>query len=413
MNVQDVDRTQTEQGAPPSGKICSVRIEDVACPARQMPDLELKATEWAEVRSKEEILRTLDKNGRLGGLPFMPEMFEFSGRRFRVYRRAHKTCDTVNGYKGLRMERAVHLEGSRCDGKAHGGCEAACLLFWKEAWLKKVPGPYQPVDPNVQSPNDEASGPTAECTEASVLAATQAAGSDLNDPTYVCQATHLPAATKPLPWWDVRQYFEDYASGNVGLGKMLRGFLYAGYYNLSNVGIGIGRPMRWLYDRIQALRRGNPYPRRRGVIPTGQRTPTTTLNLQPGELVRVKSYKEILETLDQNNKNRGLYFDAEVVPFCGGTYRVLKRVTKIIHEKTGKMINLKSCVILGNVFCQARYSANRMFCPRSLYQFMQEVWLERVQPDQQITAPKPDVTWGEAPAPACPANSTRDGNLQA
>jgi hypothetical protein len=77
------------------------------------------------------------------------------------------------------------------------------------------------------------------------------------------------------------------------------------------------------------------------------------------------------------------------------------------------MINLKSCVILGNVFCQARYSANRMFCPRSLYQFMQEVWLERVQPDQQITAPKPDVTWGEAPAPACPANSTRDGNLQA
>ena len=24
---------------------------------------------------------------------------------------------------------------------AHGGCEALCLLFWKEAWLKKVEGP--------------------------------------------------------------------------------------------------------------------------------------------------------------------------------------------------------------------------------------------------------------------------------
>ena len=71
-------------------------------------------------------------------------------------------------------------------------------------------------------------------------------------------------------------------------------------------------------------------------IPTGQRTPTTTLNLQPGELVRVKSYKEILATLDQNNKNRGLYFDAEVVPFCGGIYRVLKRVTKDHPREDGQ-----------------------------------------------------------------------------
>ena len=148
MNVKDVERTESEQPAPPFGRSCGIPFEGAKGQSRQVPDLELKASEWVEVRSKEEILRTLDKNGRLDGLPFMPEMFEFSGRRFRVYRRAHKTCDTVNDYKGLRMERAVHLEGSRCDGRAHGGCEAACLLFWKEAWLKKVPGPYQPVDPD-------------------------------------------------------------------------------------------------------------------------------------------------------------------------------------------------------------------------------------------------------------------------
>ena len=44
----------------------------------------LCAGDWVEVRSKEEILRTLDKNGRLEDMPFMPQMFEYCGKRFRV-----------------------------------------------------------------------------------------------------------------------------------------------------------------------------------------------------------------------------------------------------------------------------------------------------------------------------------------
>src|SRR6185503_9144504 len=89
---------------------------------------------FVEIRSKAEILATLDKSGRFEGLPFMPEMLAFCGKRFRVYKRAHKTCDTVNKTGGRRMNAAVHLEGLRCSGEAHGGCQAACLLFWKEAW---------------------------------------------------------------------------------------------------------------------------------------------------------------------------------------------------------------------------------------------------------------------------------------
>ena len=56
----------------------------------------LQAGDWVEVRSKEEILRSLDRNGRLEALPFMPQMFEYCGRRFKMYKRAHKTCDTIN-----------------------------------------------------------------------------------------------------------------------------------------------------------------------------------------------------------------------------------------------------------------------------------------------------------------------------
>src|SRR5690349_9789766 len=100
-------------------------------------NLNLKAGDWVEVRSREEILATLDENGCLENLPFMPEMFAFCGRRLRVYKRAHKTCDTVNDYKGRRMKDAVHLDGVRCDGQGHGGCEASCLIYWKTAWLRK------------------------------------------------------------------------------------------------------------------------------------------------------------------------------------------------------------------------------------------------------------------------------------
>ena len=37
----------------------------------------LRAGDWVEVRSKEEILATLDENGRLEDLPFMPQMLQY------------------------------------------------------------------------------------------------------------------------------------------------------------------------------------------------------------------------------------------------------------------------------------------------------------------------------------------------
>jgi hypothetical protein len=35
-------------------------------------------------------------------------------------------------------------------------------------------------------------------------------------------------------------------------------------------------------------------------------------------------------------------------------------------------------VILDKVWCQSRYSSCRVFCPRSIYSWWREVWLERV-----------------------------------
>ena len=80
----------------------------------------LRAGDLVRVRSREEILATLDAEGRLDGQPFMPEMLEFAGRELPVDKIAHKTCDTINRPStGMRrLDHTVHLTGARCDGDA-------------------------------------------------------------------------------------------------------------------------------------------------------------------------------------------------------------------------------------------------------------------------------------------------------
>jgi len=336
----------------------------------------LRVGDWVEVRSKEEVLRTLDQDGRLDGMPFMPEMLEFCGKRFRVFKRAHKTCDP--DFRSRRIENAVHLE-TRCDGRAHGGCQAGCLLYWKEAWLTRIradaPAETGP-DPKPEAELIHLAS-AAGCTESVVRDRVQARDVDAGGFSYVCQITQVQYHA-PLPWWDLRQYIEDYTSGNISLRRLLSGTIYTMYYHLSRVP-GLRSATPWFYNLARPLWRGSAWPRTTGVIPEGQPTPDVTLDLQPGELVRVKPHQEILQTITTSNKNRGLWWDAELLPYCGGAFRVLKRVTKIIDEKTGKMQEMKKAsIILDSVVCQSRYTKCRMFCPKNTYAYWREIWLERV-----------------------------------
>lgn len=220
------------------------------------------------------------------------------------------------------------------------------------------------------------------CTEEEVLAGACRTGKAGGcEAAYVCQATRMTEASFPLRRWDLRQYWEDYTSGNFGLKFMLGVFCYATYTNLMRVarGWGVRRMLLLIYNGVQAVRGRPRHPRARGKISLGGRTPAVSLNLQPGELVRVKSFEAILETIDWNYYNRGLRWDAEMVPYCGRIYRVKKRVKRLIEEKTGKLLELKSePLILEGVTCQSKYSNCRYFCPRSIYPYWREIWLERV-----------------------------------
>ena len=107
-------------------------------------------------------------------------------------------------------------------------------------------------------------------------------------------------------------------------------------------------------------------------------TPTETVGIQPGEWVRVKPAAEIMQTINQGQRNRGLYFDVEMMPFCEKRFQVRAKVEQIIEEPTGKMIKLPgTCLILEGASCGGNYSHDRLFCPRAIYPYWREIWLRR------------------------------------
>ena len=314
-----------------------------------------------EVRTEEEILRTLDADGKLDGLPFMPEMLSFCGQRYRVRARAHKACDTIDWQQFRRMESAVHLEELRCDGSAHGGCQAGCLLFWKEAWLR-------PVDPQEgeRTQETDAAGVSPEA----LIGATQIGANEAGQPLFSCQATELLRASKGLlPWWEPSQYVQDVTSGNSTIPRVIRALL-VGLFNRFQ------RANARLLPRFCLVKGCKRYPFIEGKATSGS-TPTESLGLQPGELVEIKSREEIFATLDENDETQGLRFDGEMLKYCGRRARVVRRIEKIIDEKTGRMLKIKrDTVILDGVVCTGDYHRS---CPRAIYPYWREAWLRRVE----------------------------------
>jgi hypothetical protein len=93
--------------------------------------------------------------------------------------------------------------------------------------------------------------------------------------------------------------------------------------------------------------------------------------------------------LDKRNRNRGMLFDGEMLSYCGGIYRVLRRVYHIIDERTGKMVNMKSpCIVLEGVVCKSDY---HRLCPRAIYPYWRENWLKRAVVSLDSGADKPEA----------------------
>ncbi len=157
-----------------------------------------------------------------------------------------------------------------------------------------------------------------------------------------------------------RSFVRELTSGNVGIWPWLkvstRAFLYA-------IGMKLG------------LRLTGP------VHPRSEDVDTTpTLGLEAGDRVRVKSKVEIERTLIPTTRREASSFDREMLPYCGQTHTVKGPVTRFIDERSGEMVELKSdAVILEGVVCRGRHSVGRWFCPRAIYPWWRDCWLERVE----------------------------------
>jgi hypothetical protein len=289
------------------------------------------------IKSTAEIRATLDSSGCTDNLPFMAEMERFCGKRARVYRIVDKVYD-YGGKKDLRRLRdTVLLHDLRCDGAAHGGCQAECYLLWKTAWLDPALG--NDADTPIAAGGRPPFAPVA----------------DLPDAVYKCQYTQIVASSTPMSSRGIRQYLRPLVAGNVTIAAFL-----ATLATLS-------------FNRIQRLRRGTGFPWLGAV---GAETKTPDLNLQPGERVRVKSAAEIARTLSKRGKNKGLWFDGDMLKHAGRTYVVRARVEKIIDDVSGKMLRMRSpCILLDGVDGSGEYLR---FSAQHDYVFWREAWLERL-----------------------------------
>src|SRR5262245_23583587 len=349
------------KGAPPleskDGGSMSEVVEERQIPAQEVVigSRRLRRGDRVVVRSPEEILKTLDGDGTLHGLPFMPEMLDWCGRTFSVERRVAKTCvalaPSVYPNRRFAEDDVVVLAGPRCDGSGHDGCKRSCKILWKEAWLR-------PVE------SDEAPAPPTAAGRAACLARLKT----MSDAThYFCQTTALPQATEPFPGkkklWMLRVALREIRDGDRTLPELLRMLVL------------------WCWQRL--VRKVH---RDRWLAGPGGRTPTASVGLVPGERIRVKSRAEVVATLDAYRSNRGLGVCHEMTRCYGAEAEVRQRIDRIIDEKTALMRELRNTVSLQNVKgwgIDMPDAACLCFdelgdCPRGEMMFWREIWLERL-----------------------------------
>lgn len=314
---------------------------------RSETNIKLRTGDCVQVKSAAEIADTLDRNGMLDGLPFMPEMLEFCGQHARVGRRAEKTCVEFpgGGYKIREFvnNNTVVLEGLRCSGAHHDGCERGCMIFWKSDWLHKA--------------DSDETGKSLAIYETAALRGKMKTMSSPDH--YICQSTELAKATKAMTRGRILvKCLADIRSGSRGILEMIR--LIA----------------------VPAWRKATRKISRPRLVGNLKRTPVGNLGLQPGEWVTVRPASEIAKTLDQRGRNRGLSCDFGMANHSGEKFRVRQRLDRMISEATGEMRRVDATVILEGSNCTCANVVGG--CPRQDFVYWREIWLKRIQVDPNL-----------------------------
>jgi hypothetical protein len=182
---------------------------------------------------------------------------------------------------------------------------------------------------------------------------------------YFCQSTERFKATEAFPGkqkpWIFLVAFREIRNGDLPTSEILR--LFA----------------RWFWQKLLRIANGD-----RSLCGPHKRAPSDSLGLKPGEMVRIKSRAQIIETLDHRMSNRGLGVCYEMMRCCGREAEVWYRADRIIDEKSGTMRELSNTVVLQNIGHSKGLGEECLCydqpgdCPRGGLMYWREIWLERV-----------------------------------
>lgn len=106
---------------------------------------------------------------------------------------------------------------------------------------------------------------------------------------------------------------------------------------------------------------------------------TPAVPFKRGDLVRVRSPKEIASTLDPFKELKGCAFLPDMYQYCDTKQRVLKPMQHFMDERDYKLKKVRGVILLENIICNGTPTFGT--CDRCCFLFWREEWLEKITED--------------------------------
>jgi hypothetical protein len=107
--------------------------------------------------------------------------------------------------------------------------------------------------------------------------------------------------------------------------------------------------------------------------------------IQAGDLVRIRSEKDIRSTLNVWGILKGCMFMPEMAKYCGTTQIVYKRLERFVDERDYHVKKSSGIVFLDGLHCEGTSDYGR--CDRSCFYFWREEWLEKLEKNSLTVNP--------------------------
>jgi len=111
----------------------------------------------------------------------------------------------------------------------------------------------------------------------------------------------------------------------------------------------------------------------------GNKRKFNKLDIHLGDIVKVRSKREIQRILDKHGEYKGCSFIREMYDHCDKKYKVYKKIHYFYDEASREMRSCKNILILENVTCSGRQRLYSKNCNRNCFLFWRVEWLEKVR----------------------------------